>query len=98
MFPRLAAIGLVALGLAGCGGGDEPTAATTAPAAQATAGEPYPDDAREAFVDSCARGGPTVTQCQCILDSLEEQLPYTEFFKVSETADAARRKASGECV
>ncbi len=102
MFPRLAAVGLLAVGLAGCGGGasDEPatTAATTAPAAQRTVGTSYPEDARDAFMDSCARGGPSVTQCQCILEALEEELPYSEFFKVSETADAARRKASEACV
>ncbi len=92
-------IGLLVLGLAGCGGGtSEEPAATAPPAPESTVGEPYPDEAREAFVDSCARGGPSVTQCQCILDSLEAQLPYTEFFKVSETADAARRKAGEECV
>lgn len=100
MLRRPVAICLLALGLAGCGGGSEPptTAATTAPAAQTTVGAPYPEDARDAFMDSCARGGPSVTQCQCILAALEEELPYTQFFKVSETADAARRKAGEECV
>lgn len=102
MLRRAVAIGLLALGLTGCGGGagDGPatTAATTGPAAQTTVGAPYPQDARDAFMDSCARGGPSVTQCQCILEALEQELPYADFFKVSETADAARRKAGEECV
>lgn len=90
---------LATLGLVGCGGGsgDEQTTAATAPPSR-EAGVRYPAEAREAFMDSCVRGGPSPAQCQCILASLERKLPFTEFGEVTDEAESARREATEECV
>ena len=54
----------LALGSAGCGGGD--------------AG--YPDAARETFMRDCrAQPNATEETCGCVLEELERTVPYAEF-------------------
>ena len=63
---RRVALLLVALALAGCGGGGDD--------------EGYPDEAVDNFVSSCMKQeGATRAACVCVIERLQETMPYEEF-------------------
>jgi hypothetical protein len=69
-----------AAALAACGGGDEG----------------YPEDAVDRFVEACtAQQTGTEEACRCVVDRLEERIPFDEF-EAADDAVRAGREPSDE--
>jgi hypothetical protein len=105
---------VLALGVAACGGGEDTT--NTAPTTTATtvtegtdtastdagATAPYPEAARQSFLDSCSAGASLET-CECALKYLEENVPIEEFVQAGldiaegKEPPPAVSKATEEC-
>lgn len=67
-------------------GNEQPKPLTPAPqqatpSLQATA--EYPDQVRTAFMDNCVANGGNQNYCTCVLNSLERDIPYSQFEKMS---------------
>jgi hypothetical protein len=59
------ALSFAVVGLAACGGGSE---------------DGYPQESVDAFVSECrAQPNTTERQCRCVVERLEETMPYEEF-------------------
>jgi hypothetical protein len=65
---------LIVLVLAGCGGSEGEGNRVS-----------YPDDVRENFLSACvAQPGATQGECDCVLEHIEETVPFDEFRRLEE--------------
>jgi hypothetical protein len=83
-------VAALALGVAGCGSEEESTTATQTPtgttvtqstdtaSTEAGGTSPYPEAARQSFLDSCSAGA-APEMCECRLKYLEANVPLEEF-------------------
>ncbi len=70
------AVALTVVGLAACGGSGE---------------DGYPRESIDAFVQECKAQPNTVErQCRCVIERLEETMPYDEFAAADEALKANR--------
>jgi hypothetical protein len=109
-----ATVALLMMGVAACGdevepaspGGppseSPPTDDTGTASTEAGATVPYPEAARQSFLDACSAGAPLET-CECAFQYFEENVPLDEFIdaglNIAEGKEppAAIMKATEEC-
>ena len=71
------AVAFAVLGLAGCGAGSD---------------DGYPQESIDAFVKECAAQPNTVErQCRCVIERLQETLPYEQFALLDDALKENRR-------
>ena len=62
---RLLGAALLGLVLIGCGGGG--------------GGGSYPSEVIDNFMSTCTSGGVSESQCRCIVDEIQERIPFEDF-------------------
>lgn len=71
------AVACAVLGLAACGGGSD---------------DGYPQESIDAFVEECDKQPNTVErQCRCVVERLQETMPYEEFARLDEALKENRQ-------
>ena len=71
------ALALVVVGLAGCGGNGD---------------DGYPQESIDAFVQECrAQPNTSERQCRCVVERLQETMPYEEFARADEALEENRQ-------
>jgi hypothetical protein len=80
----LIVLAAAALALAGCGGGDDTG---------------YPDEAVDSFMEACTdQMGSTEEACRCVVDRLEQMLPYEEFAAADDAIREGRTPSENAAV
>jgi hypothetical protein len=75
------ALAFAVVGLAACGGGGE---------------DGYPQESIDAFVQECnAQPNTGERQCRCVVERLQETMPYEEFVRADEALKANREPDDG---